>query len=438
MDTKRSWNLFFASLISLTLIGGIAYAQTKSENSKLNEPEYKLQLRSRSQKPETKYTDYSIFYKTKHWKVDETAFVKLYTTEYETTTSSQRDNKYRDKISEIRQFIKEQGVFNNNFFNKKTYQDVLENENVKNVIVVPETRDFQPLDVQTLMDCISVIQKSGKNVAVVRDLIYAKHNEFTQREQVVRKIEETCPTISTCDLLHKPAFRFEEDKRSHVTYLVSDDHFHAEKILPVFSEYVDDHYGTYSTILHGEHTDTFANLAELQTTDVFVVFVRRLALPKEQLQQIKDYVNSAQGGVLGIRTASHAFSVNGKVPEGHANWAEFDHEVLGGNYHGHGKDELGGNVANVESFTDSPLLKEVKPEKWHSNGWVYWTSPLQDKDAVVYQTVSTSEGEAPLTWTRFYKGKRVAYTAIGHHDDFRVEQARQMIVNLILWTAGKK
>jgi len=129
--------------------------------------------------------------------------------------------------------------------------------------------------------------------------------------------------------------------------------------------------------------------------------------------------------------------VNGKVPEGHANWKEFDREVLGGNYHGHGKDALGGNVANVESLADSPLLEGVAPEKWHSSGWVYWTSPLQDKDAVVYQTSSTTEGEAPLTWTRTYKGKRVAYTALGHYDDFKIEQARRMIINLILWTAGE-
>ncbi|MDR1493339.1 MAG: ThuA domain-containing protein [Planctomycetaceae bacterium] len=424
-DIMRVWKLFFAVIAGLAVIGGAVYAQTKSADSQPSEQKYKLQLRSRSQKPETKYTDYSIFYKTERWKADETAFVDY-------SDSVKRIPIFNARVSEVLQLAEKQGSLRVAYHSSAPKSDFIKNEKIKNVIIsswASETKD--------LLTFVSLCRESGKKVAVVRDLIYSKNKEWIQREQLVRKIEETCPTISTCDLLSKPAFRFEEDKRPHIVYLVSDDHFHAEKILPVFSEYVDDRYGTYGTILHGEQTNTFANLAELQTADSLVVFVRRLALPKEQLQQIKDYVNSPRGGVLGIRTASHAFSV-GKVPEGHASWSEFDREVLGGNYHGHGKDELGGNVANVEALADSPLLEGVKPEKWHSAGWVYWTSPLQDKDAVVYQTTSTGEGEAPLTWTRFYQGKRVAYTALGHYDDFRVEQARRMIINLILWTARKQ
>jgi hypothetical protein len=46
----------------------------------------------------------------------------------------------------------------------------------------------------------------------------------------------------------------------------------------------------------------------------------------------------ARKPVVGIRTASHAFALRGKdaeVPPGHADWPEFDHEVLGGNYQNH-------------------------------------------------------------------------------------------------------
>ena len=56
-------------------------------------------------------------------------------------------------------------------------------------------------------------------------------------ELVVEHIEKYwCPTITSTDLTDQPAFRFKEDKRPHVVFLVSDDHYDADKTIPQFAQ----------------------------------------------------------------------------------------------------------------------------------------------------------------------------------------------------------
>ena len=70
--------------------------------------------------------------------------------------------------------------------------------------------------------------------------------------------------------------------------------------------------------------------------DLAVVSVRRRVLPAEQVAALRRFVSRGKP-VVGLRTASHAFAPRGRaaVPEGRAAWAEFDSDVLGGNYQGH-------------------------------------------------------------------------------------------------------
>src|ERR1044071_6795655 len=54
-------------------------------------------------------------------------------------------------------------------------------------------------------------------------------------------------------------------------------------------------------------------LDQLQSCDVAIIFTRRLELPEDQIKQIQNYCDSAKG-IVGIRTASHAFQT----------WLDFD------------------------------------------------------------------------------------------------------------------
>jgi len=284
----------------------------------------------------------------------------------------------------------------------------------------------------------------GKNVLLVRDLTDTMYNSrmkpFASHVRgtglIVEHIEKfVCPTITSCDLLDGPAVRFEEDDRPHVVFLVSDDHYHADKTLPVFAQMLRERYGCHATVLHGQGTSNIPATAELEAADCLVLYIRRLALPKEQLDRVRKYLASG-GALVGMRTSSHAFDVRGKAKEGEDEWPEFDAEVQGGNYNGHGPNPAGTDVAILAERADHPILAGVAPKKWHSTGSLYYTAPVAE-NATVLMTGSFEDRVEPLTWFRTYKGGRVVYTALGHPDDFQDAQVRRLFVNAIFWVMDR-
>jgi type 1 glutamine amidotransferase/nicotinamidase-related amidase len=280
----------------------------------------------------------------------------------------------------------------------------------------------------------------GKNVVLVRDLTdtmynsrrapYVRHVRGT--ELIIEHIEKSvCPTMLSSSVLGGPAFRFDQDQRPHVAIVVSDDHYDADKTLPIFAEQLRGQYDCACTVIHGEGTDHFPTMDELKAADVVVLFIRRLALPKGQLDLLRAHL-AAGKPLIGLRTASHAFRVRGRVPRGRAQWPEFDAEVLGGNYHGHGPNAAGSDVCIVAAAADHPVVAGLTPATWHSAGSLYYTAPVRE-DATVLMTGSAGGRTEPLTWVRSYGAARVCYTALGHPDDFRTAPFRQLLTNAIYW-----
>jgi len=290
----------------------------------------------------------------------------------------------------------------------------------------------------------------GKNVVLVRDLTDSLYNpkrwpqvsHFRGKERVVEHIEKYwCPTITSTDLLDKPAFRFQEDERPRIAFIVSDDHYHADKTLPVFAQMLRDRYGCDCCVLHGEGEADIRHTAELETADCLVLYVRRLALPKKQLDRIRAHVESGRP-LVALRTANHAFAARYKYPEGYqtpqgrAEWPEFDAEVLGGNYHGHGPNQLGTDVTIVPDQAGHPVLAGLNPQTWHSTGSLYYTSPVK-QDTLVLMNGSVEDRTEPLTWVRTHRGTRVVYTGLGHPDDFKQAEFRKLLVNMIFWSMDR-
>ena len=188
-------------------------------------------------------------------------------------------------------------------------------------------------------------------------------------------------------------------------------------------------------VLSSKKSADFPSVEVLDRTDVLVIYVRRIGLPKEQMQRVKKYVKESGKGLVAIRTASHGFAPR-NLHDGCEDWQEFDQEVLGGNYHGHGHNDIGSEIWNVKELERSPLMRGVQPSVWHSVGSVYYTTPLAE-NATVYQYAGSSEkGRMPLTWTRMYGKTRVAYTALGHKTDFEVPAFKALLRNLVHWAAG--
>ena len=289
----------------------------------------------------------------------------------------------------------------------------------------------------------------GKNVLLLRDCTDSLYNpemppkvsHYRGTDLVVEHIEKYwCPTVTSTDFIDKPPFRFEGDQRKHVAFFVSDDHYGADKTLPRFAQQLREAYDLHCTVLHGEGRHELPLVETLRDADGLIVYVRRLGLPEEQMRALKEYVNGGNA-TIGMRTASHAFTLNFrdppgfKVPEGRAEWREFDAGVLGGNYHNHAANELGTDVSIVEEKADHPIFKGVTPAKWHSTGSLYYTSPVKD-DAEILMTGSIPDQTEPLLWTRPYKGGRVVYMGLGHPDDFKEPQFRKLLTNTIFWAMG--
>ena len=284
----------------------------------------------------------------------------------------------------------------------------------------------------------------GKRVLLVRDLTDTMYNSRCRpfvshvrgTELVIEHIEKfVCPTVTSTDLLDTPANRFAEDDRPHVAFLVSDDHYDADKTLPEFAQMLREQYGCHCSILHGQGGSDVPITAELKDADCLVLYIRRLALPKEQLDRVRQYLKSGQP-IVALRTASHAFDVHGKSKEGQDEWPEFDAQVLGGNYSGHGPNDRGTDVAVVAEQARHRLLKDVEPAQWHSIGSLYYTAPVAP-GATVLMTGALDDRIEPLTWMRSYGETRVFYTGLGHPDDFREPPFRQLLVNAIFWAIDR-
>lgn len=224
----------------------------------------------------------------------------------------------------------------------------------------------------------------------------------------------------------------------HVVFLISEDpnNYEAHLTIPQYAEYLQKQQGFEVTVIQGKgerHAFEFPGLEVLSEADLLVVFLRRVALPKEQLNSIKQFLKQGKP-LVGIRTANHAFSVmEGTISEGYEDWWDFVPEILGSENRGYGPTEAGTEVDVFPGSENHAILEGVKPFPWHSEGNVYFVSPLLDKNAEVLLTGKAGDKTEPIAWTRKAGISRVFYTSLGYPNDFEIPQFRQLLSNGILW-----
>jgi len=180
----------------------------------------------------------------------------------------------------------------------------------------------------------------------------------------------------------------------------------------------------------------------LETADLLVLSVRRRTLPAEQLARIRAYV-AAGKPVVGIRTASHAFSLrDGQPPTGHVAWPEFDADVLGGHYTGHyaspAADGPGTFVRSDAAAAGHPILNGVEQGEVRVTSSLYRTSPLTASCRILaWGRVEGVSPEEPVAWTNTADDRRVFYTSLGNVDDFKLPLFRQLLLNGIYWALDR-
>jgi nicotinamidase-related amidase len=289
--------------------------------------------------------------------------------------------------------------------------------------------------------------KNGKNVVLMRDLTDAMYNparapfvsHFTGTDLIVEHIEKwVCPTITSDQILGGKPFRFSGDKRPHLVLIIAESEYQTERTLPEFAL---KHLGKSFRIstVFGSESDAhnLPGLDVLDEADLALVSVRRRPLPIKQMDMIRKFVACGKP-LVGIRTASHAFSLRGKKPpQGCATWESFDAEVFGGHYTNHHGDGPKVEIKPADGAAGHPILADVPLTQLYGNGSLYKVSPLVQSAVPLLIGSIPGKPAEPVLWTHTTRaGGRVVYTSLGHPDDFKEPAFQRLLSNAIHWAAG--
>ena len=173
-------------------------------------------------------------------------------------------------------------------------------------------------------------------------------------------------------------------------------------------------------LLVAEGKRDLPGLELIEDADLIVMFVRSLALPGNQMGQIRAYMNSGKP-IVALRASIQAFE----------NWKEFGAEILGGTFRGDSGGDSGTDV-KVAGEASNPILQGV-PAEFHSRSSLYQVGPLSG-GARPLLTGTAGSSSSPVAWTRSHKGGRVFYTSLGHPEDINLVPFRTLLTNAVRWT----
>jgi hypothetical protein len=258
---------------------------------------------------------------------------------------------------------------------------------------------------------------------------------------MVEHVEKfACPTISSEQVLRTGPFRFKDDRRPRIAFLIAEDEYRTEASLPAFvSANLTKDYRVSYIVSGTEEPNDLPSIAELDGADAAFISVRRRVLPAGQVEAIRRFVASGKP-VIGIRTASHAFAPRSgtPVPPGHAAWGGFDAEVLGGHYHNHHGEAPAVAVSAAPVAGGHPILAGIDPAKIVGHGSLYKVRPLASTAVPLLVGSIPGQEAEPVAWTNLPASRnRVFYTSLGQIDDFDGPGFNRLLVNAIAWAIGR-
>jgi putative membrane-bound dehydrogenase-like protein len=258
-------------------------------------------------------------------------------------------------------------------------------------------------------------------------------------------------------------------KGKKLVLIASDHEYRSEETIPALARILAKHHGIDCKVLFGLDSkgeieagaSNVPGLEVLDDADGLVIFARFLALPPGQMEHLDGYLKRG-GPVLGLRTATHAFSYPKERKddpfykyhytfEGTDFLKGFGHQILGQTWVGHyGKNhQQSTRITGVPEQSGSPILRGVKDIHVQAGGYTAepapdWTiltmaQPLNGMGA----NAEADASKKPMAseWTRTYKaanGKdaRVFTSLYGASEDLLNPGYRRLIVNGVYWILG--
>jgi len=322
--------------------------------------------------------------------------------------------------------------------------NILESRGIKNVILTGVHTNMcvlgRPFGLRQLA-------KNGKNVVLVRDMTDTMYNpkswpyvsHYTGNDLIFSHIEKfICPTITSDQILGGKPFTYKKDQRPHLVMVMAEGEYHTNESLPEFaSQQLGKHFRVSSVFADDKDRNSIPGIDVINDADVVLFSVRRRVLPKKAMSVIRKYVKAGKP-VVGIRTASHAFSLNGKkLPTGLVDWPGFDAEVFGGSYHGHHANDLKSMISINAAQKRNPILTGIPDKPFPQAYSLYEVLPLAKNTTVLMTGKLKGHPVEPVAWTFQRKeGGKSFYTSLGHPGDFKQPEFVRLLTNGIYWAAG--
>lgn len=261
-----------------------------------------------------------------------------------------------------------------------------------------------------------------------------------------------------------------------VVLIAAEQEYRSEQSMPMMAKLLSKHHGFDCVVLFGvndrgevdptmpvypekgkesefkEHHIT--GLEKLASADLVIFFTRLLTLPKSELQQIVDYVDSGKP-IIALRTANHGFrsSLPYKIDGKQVRWGE---DVLGGtflNHHGqwhadstrgffdklHEQHPILTGVTDI--WGDSDVYRTYKegtnlPPECTA---LVWGQPLVGRkpDDLPNEKLEP----LPVAWVKPWKTSggqpsRVFHCTMGSGSDLKNAGLRRLLINATYWGIG--
>jgi type 1 glutamine amidotransferase len=257
----------------------------------------------------------------------------------------------------------------------------------------------------------------------------------------------------------------------HVVLVSGDEEYRSEEFLPQLGKILAKRHGFTCTVLFAvnpadgsidpDNQNNIPGLSALDKADLMIISTRFRNLPDEQMRCIDQYVKAGKP-IVGIRTATHAFSIppgktyskyggNGKEWDG-----GFGRQILGEtwiNHHGHHAVESTRGVI-AKGMQQNPIVRGCD-DIWGPSDVYTVRLPLPGdcQPLVLGQVLEgmkpsdkpvagpKNDPLMPVAWTKTYRGAggqtgRVFTTTMGCAEDFQSEGLRRLVVNAAYWCLG--
>ena len=298
---------------------------------------------------------------------------------------------------------------------------------------------------------IRQLVSQGKKVFLMRDLTDAMYNprkapfvtHFRGNELIIGHIETYwCPSLTSVDFLGGAPFRFQEDPRPELVFMIGEDEYDTARTLPAFAEAeLDPNRHQFTHVFADDKKPAFfPGFEALRRAQMLLVSVRRRLIGSEETGLIREFIKAGKP-VVAIRTSSHAFASR-RPEESKLGWSNFDQEVLGASYQGHyPKPPAQGPFTVVEVVKEAkqhPIVRDLPApsEKFTSHLYKYRNFASTVTPLLYGQVEGHKESEA-VAWVNTADNRRVFYTSLGSAEDFEKPYFKTLLRNGILWSLNQ-